>query len=92
VKKVKNKQMMIMMDMTVMRREKRRRDKIKRTSWKMEEMPERKLGYCRIPTFLTTIFVFLQDKHIYPKEKRIFLHEQLILHCKLSLSLTECTT
>jgi hypothetical protein len=61
-----------------------KKNKKKRASWKMEEMPERILGYCRIPTVLTTIFVFLQDKHICPKQKRIFLYEQLILYYKLS--------
>jgi hypothetical protein len=28
-------------------------------SWKMGEMPERKLGYCGIPTDLSTFFVLL---------------------------------
>jgi len=34
-------------------------NKKKWVSWKMEEMPERKLDYCGIPTDLTTIFVQL---------------------------------
>jgi hypothetical protein len=57
----------------------------------MKEMPERKLGYCRIPTVLITIFVFLQDKHIVLKKNEFFIYEQLILYYKLSLSRTEYT-
>jgi hypothetical protein len=35
------------------------KNKKKWVSWKMEEMPERKLCYCRIATDLTTIVVLL---------------------------------
>jgi len=40
------------------------KNKKKWMSWKMEEMPERKLGYCGIPTDFTTFFSTLRQTHL----------------------------